>query len=258
MTEAGHISSYWHDIPLDNGDGTVNFVCEIPKETQAKMEVATVSIDITMNPIQQYVERVMTAWSSIHISGIHNRNWVYSFSRLPRHLQHFHPSKDKQRLPETLWDEVEESLAALQYDLLQHCSSYATLMSLVHFDHERSDSICNRNHTWWFSAERGQYSNQAGHQEGQAPGLPLQYQMELWHAAKNLGGSWAQEWWPWWYLGETIAAIHPCDSAFLKFSLFSPLSMFTCIWSLTSTCGQGCGWVSCTHEAEIQECNHVV
>ena len=43
MTEDGEVASFWHDIPLDNGDGTVNFVCEIPKETKAKMEVATVS-----------------------------------------------------------------------------------------------------------------------------------------------------------------------------------------------------------------------
>ena len=42
MTEGGKVASFWHDIPLDNGDGTVNFVCEIPKETKAKMEVSTV------------------------------------------------------------------------------------------------------------------------------------------------------------------------------------------------------------------------
>ena len=34
--------SAWHDIPLQNEDGSFNFVCEIPKETSAKMEVATV------------------------------------------------------------------------------------------------------------------------------------------------------------------------------------------------------------------------
>ena len=43
MTEGGKVGSFWHDVPLDNGDGSVNFVCEIPKETRAKMEVATVS-----------------------------------------------------------------------------------------------------------------------------------------------------------------------------------------------------------------------
>ena len=35
--------SPWHDVSLRNPDGTLNFVCEIPKDTMAKMEVATVS-----------------------------------------------------------------------------------------------------------------------------------------------------------------------------------------------------------------------
>ena len=52
MTKEGHIASYWHDIPLDNGDGTVNFVCEIPKETKAKMEVATVRSSCRMEIIR--------------------------------------------------------------------------------------------------------------------------------------------------------------------------------------------------------------
>lgn len=39
----GAVVSPWHDIPLFAGNGLVNFVCEIPKETSAKMEVATVS-----------------------------------------------------------------------------------------------------------------------------------------------------------------------------------------------------------------------
>ena len=46
--------SAWHDIPLQNEDGTFNFVCEIPKETSAKMEVATVSaqhITITLSAL---------------------------------------------------------------------------------------------------------------------------------------------------------------------------------------------------------------
>ena len=40
---AGQNISSWHDIPLYGEAGTVNFVCEIPKESSAKMEVATVS-----------------------------------------------------------------------------------------------------------------------------------------------------------------------------------------------------------------------
>jgi hypothetical protein len=34
--------SPWHDIPLKAGSGAYNFVCEIPKESSAKMECAIV------------------------------------------------------------------------------------------------------------------------------------------------------------------------------------------------------------------------
>lgn len=34
--------SPWHDIPLKTPSGHYNFVCEIPKETHAKMECAIV------------------------------------------------------------------------------------------------------------------------------------------------------------------------------------------------------------------------
>ena len=36
--------SPWHDVSLENGDGSYNFICEIPKESSAKMEVATVRL----------------------------------------------------------------------------------------------------------------------------------------------------------------------------------------------------------------------
>ena len=39
---AGQSISPWHDIPLNAENGQLNFVCEIPKESSAKMEVATV------------------------------------------------------------------------------------------------------------------------------------------------------------------------------------------------------------------------
>jgi hypothetical protein len=42
--------SAWHDVPLYAGNGAVNFLCEIPKETSAKMELAT---DEVRNPIKQ-------------------------------------------------------------------------------------------------------------------------------------------------------------------------------------------------------------
>ncbi|KAH9147186.1 hypothetical protein AeRB84_008685, partial [Aphanomyces euteiches] len=42
--------SPWHDIPLYNADGSVNFVCEIPKWTRKKFEIATGE---PFNPIKQ-------------------------------------------------------------------------------------------------------------------------------------------------------------------------------------------------------------
>lgn len=42
--------SPWHDIPLMNADGTFNFICEIPKWSRRKFEVATGEV---YNPIKQ-------------------------------------------------------------------------------------------------------------------------------------------------------------------------------------------------------------
>lgn len=36
--------SPWHDIPLKSSAGAYNFVCEIPKESDAKMECAIVRL----------------------------------------------------------------------------------------------------------------------------------------------------------------------------------------------------------------------
>mmetsp|Transcript_13390 Transcript_13390/g.44103 ORF Transcript_13390/g.44103 Transcript_13390/m.44103 type:complete len:284 (+) Transcript_13390:1246-2097(+) len=48
---AGKAISPWHDVPLWVTPGEVcNFICEIPKETKAKMEVAT---DEPLTPIKQ-------------------------------------------------------------------------------------------------------------------------------------------------------------------------------------------------------------
>jgi hypothetical protein len=43
---AAKVVSPWHEIPLFAGDGNLHYICEIPKETSAKMEVATVSTDM--------------------------------------------------------------------------------------------------------------------------------------------------------------------------------------------------------------------
>ena len=50
FNEDGKAISPWHGVPLKNADGTFNFICEIPKETKAKMEVAT---DEELTPIKQ-------------------------------------------------------------------------------------------------------------------------------------------------------------------------------------------------------------
>ncbi|CAN1821364.1 Soluble inorganic pyrophosphatase 6, chloroplastic [Linum perenne] len=56
--------SPWHDIPLHLGDGVFNFVVEIPKESSAKMEVAT---DEPFTPIKQDTKKVCS----------YNINWNY-------------------------------------------------------------------------------------------------------------------------------------------------------------------------------------
>lgn len=45
--------SPWHDVPLKNLDGSYNFICEIPKWTRKKFEIATGE---PMNPIKQDVK----------------------------------------------------------------------------------------------------------------------------------------------------------------------------------------------------------
>eukprot|EP01023_Acetabularia_acetabulum_P044525 TRINITY_DN4473_c0_g1_i2.p3 TRINITY_DN4473_c0_g1~~TRINITY_DN4473_c0_g1_i2.p3 ORF type:complete len:272 (+),score=58.77 TRINITY_DN4473_c0_g1_i2:1068-1883(+) len=63
--------SPWHDIPLfaENSEtGLLNFVCEIPKETSAKMEVAT---DEPKTPIKQDVKKGKLRFYPYNI------NWNY-------------------------------------------------------------------------------------------------------------------------------------------------------------------------------------
>ena len=68
FTDGGKDISPWHDIPLKNADGTVNFICEIPKETSAKMEVAT---DEPKNPIKQDTKKGKLRFYPYNI------NWNY-------------------------------------------------------------------------------------------------------------------------------------------------------------------------------------
>ena len=47
---ASNVISPWHSVPLSAGEGLFNFVCEIPRNTRAKFEVAT---NEAGNPIKQ-------------------------------------------------------------------------------------------------------------------------------------------------------------------------------------------------------------
>lgn len=53
MDEQGNTLSLWHDVPLKAADehaGAYNFICEIPKCTRKKFEIATKE---ELNPIKQ-------------------------------------------------------------------------------------------------------------------------------------------------------------------------------------------------------------
>ncbi|THU48095.1 hypothetical protein C4D60_Mb09t22610 [Musa balbisiana] len=65
---SGKKISPWHDVPLHLGDGVFNFVVEIPKETSAKMEVAT---DEPYTPIKQDTKKGKLRYYPYNI------NWNY-------------------------------------------------------------------------------------------------------------------------------------------------------------------------------------
>jgi len=64
---AKHVSC-WHEIPLFAADGCLHFICEIPKETSAKMEVAT---DEACTPIKQDTKKGKLRFYPYNI------NWNY-------------------------------------------------------------------------------------------------------------------------------------------------------------------------------------
>ncbi|CAA2983362.1 soluble inorganic pyrophosphatase 6, chloroplastic-like [Olea europaea subsp. europaea] len=55
--------SPWHDVPLQVDDGVFNFVVEIPKESSAKMEVAT---DEPFTPIKQDTKKGKLRYCPLH------------------------------------------------------------------------------------------------------------------------------------------------------------------------------------------------
>lgn len=66
--KAGDQVSPWHDIPLSAGDGLYHMVCEIPRETKAKMEVAT---EEAATPIKQDIKKGKLRFYPYNI------NWNY-------------------------------------------------------------------------------------------------------------------------------------------------------------------------------------
>ncbi|KAL8170262.1 hypothetical protein V2J09_022066 [Rumex salicifolius] len=68
LDNSGKKISPWHDIPLKLSDGIFNFVVEIPKESSAKMEVAT---DEQFTPIKQDTKKGKLRYYPYNI------NWNY-------------------------------------------------------------------------------------------------------------------------------------------------------------------------------------
>ncbi|KAK8942374.1 hypothetical protein KSP39_PZI009171 [Platanthera zijinensis] len=68
IDSSGKKVSPWHDIPLSLGDGVFNFVVEIPKNSSAKMEVAT---DEPFTPIKQDTKKGKLRYYPYNI------NWNY-------------------------------------------------------------------------------------------------------------------------------------------------------------------------------------
>ncbi|XP_022762857.1 soluble inorganic pyrophosphatase 6, chloroplastic-like [Durio zibethinus] len=66
--DSGKRVSPWHGIPLHLGDGVFNFIVEIPKESNAKMEVAT---DELYTPIKQDTKKGKLRYYPYNI------NWNY-------------------------------------------------------------------------------------------------------------------------------------------------------------------------------------
>lgn len=74
--------SPWHDIPLDagkqNGQPTFNFVCEIPRWTNAKMEIATGK---KLNPIVQDTKKGKLRY--VHNIFPHH-GYIWNYGALPQ------------------------------------------------------------------------------------------------------------------------------------------------------------------------------
>jgi hypothetical protein len=68
VEKKGKKVSVWHDIPLFAESGNLNFVVEIPKESSAKMEAATVSVPFclcfTRNQLCQRINKITVRFAA--------------------------------------------------------------------------------------------------------------------------------------------------------------------------------------------------
>ena len=68
VQEQGQQVSVWHDIPLYTENGLLNMVVEIPKESSAKMEAATVSLLLVLGdnfPALARCSLALASWCSL-------------------------------------------------------------------------------------------------------------------------------------------------------------------------------------------------
>lgn len=81
-SETGELVSPWHDVPLEaaehNGNRTFNFICEIPRWTNAKMEIATGK---ELNPIVQDTKKGKLRY--VHNVFPHH-GYIWNYGALPQ------------------------------------------------------------------------------------------------------------------------------------------------------------------------------
>jgi nucleosome-remodeling factor subunit len=78
FTKDGNVISPFHDIPLDGGNGTYNMVVEVPRWTNAKMEIDTKA---KMNPIKQDVKKGKLRF--VHNCFPHH-GYIWNYGALPQ------------------------------------------------------------------------------------------------------------------------------------------------------------------------------
>lgn len=76
--DQGQLISPWHDIPLVAGEGVFNMVCEIPRWTNAKMEIGTKD-DLT--PIKQDVKKGKIRFVA---NAFPHKGYIWNYGAFPQ------------------------------------------------------------------------------------------------------------------------------------------------------------------------------